>query len=320
MNLISKFSAKYPENSIGGQCAVFAEQLIDCGLVGNSYAQKKQAVQAGGILASNLYGDFRIGDVVISSEGTFLGVGAGHVAVIADIHNGQPIVAESNFRKDGRVHYGRAIPIKNIYGVIRGAFKIDLKLPPLVLKTTILMQYQTEWNSAIFQELIDNFKNLTGGKVTLDIYPVYTYNSLKNWYYQEYPFSGANYSVIAYPYIQEQAIPITYGNSQLIIWAINKAQWQGTVASLNSQYQEYGWSYFGIKPCISTVTCDEGDMSFRYPNEKAFIHYITHELSHQLTRWGRGDGFDYTDIDDINNDRSKPFTEIDYQHLAVNLL
>ena len=182
------------------------------------------------------------------------------------------------------------------------------------------MQYEKEWNSSIFQELIDNFKALTDGKVTLDIYPVYTYQSLKNWWYQVYPFSGAEYSVIAYPYIQEQAIPITYGNSQLIVWAINKAQWQGTVASLNSQYQEYGWSYAGTRPCVSTVTCDEGDMSFRYPNEKAFIHYITHELTHQLTHWGRGDGFDYTDVDDINNERSLPFKDLDYDHLQVNLL
>lgn len=319
MNIKPALSKYYPENSIGGQCGVWAHNIINFPDVGNSYAQKKKAVQQNGILFSNLYGDFRIGDVCITSEGTTLGFGAGHVAVICDIVNGNLIAAESNFLLNGRVHYGRIIPKDKIYGVLRGGFKVNLGLPPLVLKTTILMQYEKQWDSSIFQELIDNFKTLTGGKVTLDIYPVYTKGSLENWWYQTYAFSGQEYSVIAYQYIKDQAIPITYASSQLIIWAINKQQWQGSVVTAGGQFQECGWSYYGTRPCVSTVVCDEGDMSFRYPNEKAFIHYITHELTHHLSHWGRGDGFDFTDQDDVNNDRSKPFLELDYDHLQVNL-
>lgn len=316
MNLIPKFSVKFPENSLQGECGIFAHKLIDFPLVGNTYASKKKAVQNYGILTSNLYDDFRVGDVCITSEGTFLGQGSGHVATVANIVNNQPIAVESNFRKDGRVHYGRVIPKNKIYGVIRGSFKTDLKLPPLVLKITVLMQYEKQWDSSIFKGLTDKFFALTG--ITLNIYPVYTYQSLKNWWYQVYPFDGNEYSVVAYQYIQDQAIPITYADSQLIIWAINKEQWQGTFITPTGQYQEIGWDYYNTR--IATVVCDEGDGSIFYP-EKAFIDYIMHEIFHKLYHKGRGDYRDFTHqhyFQDRN--MSLCVKDLDLTHLQVNMI
>ncbi len=322
MNLIPKLALKYPENSIGGQCGIFAHKLIEFDSVGDSYASKKRAVQNRGILVSNLHGDFRVGDVCITSEGTFMGIGAGHVAVAARVVDGQPYAAESNFRNDGRVHYGRAIPINKIYGVIRGKFLIDLKLPPLVLNTTILMQYEKQWNSSIFKELSDKFFSLTG--IILNIKPVYTYKALKNWWYTIAPFEGAEYKIIDWNYIKEQAIPITYGDSQIILWSINLKEWEGSVVTSNGQFQECGYQYYGTKPCFATIACEEKTMSL-FNSEKAFIDYGLHEIFHALYYWGRGDYMDYCHnhffgLNGQPKDMSKCINDLDINHLAVNLL
>jgi hypothetical protein len=320
MNLKPILTKYFPENSLQGECGIWAHKIIDFPLIGNSYAQKKKSVQQNGVLYSNLYGNFRIGDVVITSEGTYLGFGSGHVCIVIDIDKEKLIIAESNFNRDGRVHYGRVVPKDKIYGVLRGKFNVNLGLPDVItLKTTILMQYEKQWDSSVFQKLQDRMLLMSNGKIKLDIYPIYTYKSLKNWWYQVYPFNGGEYSVIAFPYIQEQAIPITYGDSQIILWSINKSQWQGGVYNGGGDHPEYGWNYFGAKPIIATITCDEGDKSFHYTSDEAFIDYATHEISHGLTHWGRGDGFDNTDKYYWADNRSLIFDEIDYNHLCVNL-
>lgn len=325
MNLRPLLSDIYPENSIGpgignlkGQCAVFAQSLAEIPKVGDSYASKKEAVKKYGILASQLEGQYRVGDCVITSEGTnWFGSGTGHVAIIAYIKDGQPYAAESNFNKDLRVHYGRKIPLDKIYGVIRKPFKFKLPALPIVLNVNVFMNYEVKWDSKIFGEWADKVKELSGGKIELNLFPLYTYNSLKNWWYEVQSTDfGGEFKVIAEQYINHQVLPLQYPNIHFILWSITKKQWQGAILH-DPNTKEYGWYYGNSK--TATITCNQADQSFRY-NFSAFLHYATHELCHFLEQYGRRDGRKMTDIyDQRDRDLSKVFSELNYDFLQVNL-
>lgn len=333
MDLKPILSKYFPENSIGpgtgklqGQCAVFAEAIVDIPKVGDTYASKKNTVLHNGILAANVI-EYRIGDVLICSDGTFMGFGAGHVAVVANLNSQWLYLAESNYNKKLRVDYGRKIARgdKRIYGLLRGNFLVDLQLPPvLTLTVSVLMQYEKEWDSSIFQKVIDRMTLMSGGKIKLEFFPLYTYNSLKNWWYSIYPFNNGEYKVVAPQYINESVIPLADSNNNkpanLIIWAINNQQWQGGFTGGDGTYKEYGWNYYGALPPMATIACDEADMSFKYPEDSAFLDYLLHEMTHMLSHWGRIDNYDNTDVYYFQGDRSKAFTEFDYEHMAVNLL
>ena len=324
MNLIPIISKIYPEGSVQGQCGDFAHRLINFPPIGNTYASKKKAVQDFGVLAPNL-SEFRIGDVVITNDNTNNGVGSGHVAVVADIVAGQRIAAESNFQLDGRVHYGRVIPTNRIYGVLRGDFRFPLPIKsPLELDISIMMQYQKPWQSSIFQRLTDRMLELSGNRIKLNVFPLYTYRSLKNWNYKIFPFGTYQYSVIDYDWYKNNVLPLSFANlnkrTQIVLWAINREQWQGTVFGAGHAYDEVGWTNFGTNPIQSLIVADEGDKSFQYPNEDAFIDYCIHECQHGLQHWGRTDNGDDTDKNYFNSQRELSFNQLNYQHLAVNLL
>lgn len=299
---------------------MWAHNIIEFPLVGDTYFTKKKAVRDFGILTTNLT-EFRVGDICITNDNTIKEIGTGHVTVVADIVKGSLIAVESNYRLDHRVHYGRVIPKDRIYGVLRGNFRFPVPFKmPLELNISILMQYDKMWDSSIFKRLVDKMLELSGNKVKLNIFPLYT--SLKNWDYKIYPFGAYGYKIISYEWFKANVLPLAFTNNnqspQIVLFSINKQQWQGEMFGQKS-YPEYGWSYFGTNPIQSLIVCDEGDKSFRYPLEDAFIHYAIHEISHGLAHWGRTDNRDDTDINDLNNQRDKIFNELDYPHLAVNL-
>src|SRR5688572_6380284 len=142
MDLQSTFERLYPTGTIGGQCGTFAHKLVDFPAVGNSFSEKKRAIEKYGIPASKLKGDFRPGDVLITSEGTWFGLGYGHVAVVNFANSVNLFLTESNFKKDQKVTHNRALPKNSpkIYGVIRGHFRFQPPMPefPIHIKTQIL--------------------------------------------------------------------------------------------------------------------------------------------------------------------------------------
>lgn len=322
MNLRPLLSNLYPENSHGGECAEFAHNLINFPSVGDSYSQKKQAVKNYGIQASQLKGDFRIGDVVITSDGVnWLGQGHGHVFVINNMVGGSLYATESNFNLDKRVHHNRIVQkySEKIYGVIRDPFKFKLPPLPIKLNITVLMNYDYQWQGKELQALADWFNLNSGGKIECKIFPLYTYKSLKNWWYEVVPgvFTPEQYKVIAKYYFDTQVMPLRFPNTQCVLWAITKHQWEGSV--LNSTKQELGWYYPLTNPMQATITCDEGDNSFLYPNEQAFVHYGRHEIFHWLYNYGNRRGLDLTHQHDLQEkDLAKGFGDLDWDYLQVN--
>src|SRR5690349_17917163 len=93
MDLKPTFEHYYPEGSIGGQCAAFAEKLVQFGPVGNTLAQKTAYVKTRGILVADLYGDFRVGDVIVTDDSPV----NGHIFVINCIVGNSLRASESNF-------------------------------------------------------------------------------------------------------------------------------------------------------------------------------------------------------------------------------
>jgi hypothetical protein len=115
--LASTLSAKFPEGSIGQQCGEFVRKVAtQFGLtyprLGDSLTEKISAVKKHGTQLSNA----RIGSVIVTKENPTYG----HVAWIIGKNDRGYIVAESNFKQNEKVSYGRVIPFNSskIVGVI----------------------------------------------------------------------------------------------------------------------------------------------------------------------------------------------------------
>lgn len=150
MNLGPTFEHYYPEGSIGGQCGDFAHKLVQFPSVGNTLASKTVAVKKYGILTKDLHGDFREGDVVITSEAQ----DTGHVFVVNYAVKDYLQASESNFYLDKRVHHTRLIhkDSPKIVGVIRGPLKVKIMYPIKVL----LVANNANWQS--FPQKFDEIK------------------------------------------------------------------------------------------------------------------------------------------------------------------
>lgn len=325
MNLIPLLKKQYPEGTIGGQCGDFAHRLVQFPSVGDKYSQKKQAVRDYGILRENLAA-FQIGDVVITSEGTTLGIGAGHVAVVADMDKHNLFLAESNFKSKLRVSYGRVLPKNNtkIYGVIRGNILVDIPITfPITLNVSYLMQYQKQWNGKVFDEIGEWFMKASNGRIAINPFPLYTYHALKNWYYSAYGTDGNEfYNVINRQWYEDNDLPLAFTNANkpphVVVWSINRQQWEGSVFG-KPDVQEIGWYYPNSNPMQIVMCAEEKDMSpFNY-GTKLFVDAVRHEISHGLYALGRPDGIDLTHTHFFNYQLEKIFDDIDYKRLIINL-
>lgn len=323
MNLHSIFSAKYREGYLGGQCAQWAHLLVDFPSVGDSYRQKQQAVKQYGITRDALV-CFHQGDVVITSDGTFMGFGNGHVFIVMDQDKDNLYAAESNFNNDLSVHYGRKVPKNSpkIYGVIRGAFKFDIPAT-LNLNTWFLMQYQKQWNSSVFGKIVDRIKAASNNSVIINPIDLYTYNSLKNWDYKIYGTGfGDMFSLISQDYFNNMVMGLT-SNAQAIIWAINKQQWQGSVLNQPNN-QEIGWYFRPSLPAQIEISCEENDISPVDSRYTLFEDAAFHELSHFFYTYGRADQVDNTHNrhfgwNGFEKNLDKIFEDIDLKRLIINL-
>lgn len=314
MNIQPILSKLYPDGYKGGECGVFAHKLVGLPTLGDSYSQKKKCVNNNGIIASQLMGNFRVGDIIITNEGTVLGIGNGHVALVNNIVNGQLILTESNFRKDGKVHHARTLPITSnkIYGVIRRPFLF--KLPPFpTLNISVLMNQPSQWNGSIFAELVKWFAPY----IKLNIFPVYTYNSLKDWPYLNYGDGfGGFYKTVAQEFIEDQALPLRFPDTHFTLWCICNKQWEGAVFG-HPEISEMGFYYPNKNYAV--IACDEKDTSPYYP-EQGFLHYARHEMGHWLYNKGNRQGLDLTHVHDLQErDLKVMFKDLDWDYLQANL-
>lgn len=288
--MISELKKKYPENSIGWQCGDFAHRLAVFGSVGDSYQQKKDYVRANGIIMANIAEigrGFRVGDVIITSEGTWLGIGNGHVAFCIGIDNGVPIVVESNFNRDYKVHYGRKVPLNKIYGIIRAPLKIDLGQVEINYNVFINNQ---KWKVGFLDELSKRYLRYTDGKLKINFFPLHT--KFANWEYEVTPFqsptsNGEQAKVIKRNWLSDivRSHVFTSENkpSDIYCLMVRPNEWEGTLFDKNgTNLGEL--AYCGIDTCPTQIqaSCAEFDASPWYYGYKLHEHILIHELLHRI--------------------------------------
>lgn len=116
-NYQKQLQEMYPDGSVQGECAAFAERLMWFGPVGDTLTSKAAYAGANGLLPGMLPAGPEIGDVVITSESQ----ASGHVCFVNGKDGTTLTLTESNYHLDGRVHHDRQIQTDNakIVGVIR---------------------------------------------------------------------------------------------------------------------------------------------------------------------------------------------------------
>jgi hypothetical protein len=322
MDLTATLQQLYPPGSNGGQCGDFAHCLIDFPSIGDSFALKKQAVRDFGILPDVLQGDFRPGDVIVTSEGTFLGLGSGHVAVVNFVNDTSIFLTESNFSKNGKVTHGRRLDKTSpkIYGVIKGPYKFDVPTRPIQI--SFLMNYPKALNSSYFGQIKSWFDS---HGLPINIFPVYT--KLSGWKYKTVmdPMGSFGYDVIDQVWFDEYAQPLAFaGDNQrpdLTILCVSRKDWQGGVFNAAAGV-ECGWYYYGSNKILLIV--DESDISLWHYGVPAIVDYAIHEVSHWLY-YKAGDFAKLSFRQDnthkwyLANQMDQIFNEINLKQLAVNL-
>lgn len=327
MNIRLLLNKLYPENSTQGECGIFAHRLIDFSQVGNTYASKKRAVDSSGIPAVNLQQNFHIGDVVITDEGTFMGMGAGHVGVVNFIDDNFVYLSESNFNKDGKVHHTRKLPKNSskIYGVLRGKPQFKVPTVPMTLKTTVFLNYEHQMDlGALFEPIKKWFSEASGGKVNLEIHPVYSHGAIKNWWYAGYLTGQGSEAIITiHPtFFKDNVMPVRFPDSKIVLLAINKKEWQGT--TFVGGAGEIGWYYPQTNPIQCLLSADESDQSPVNFGWSLFADAMRHEIIHGLYALGRFDGQDWCHNrffgqNGYAKDFNKVFDDFDYEYLTMQL-
>jgi len=159
------FEHYFPEGSIGGQCAAFAEKLVAFGPVGDSLASKLAYMQAHG--SSNL-SDIQVGDVVFTDDSKV----NGHIFVVnADLGNCWR-ATESNYNLDQKIHHTRLVP-KNFIGLkghVRAPLKVQIINPvPMVnLKISIVDNIHWPDIQQQAQQFADLAKKWSNGVLTIE--------------------------------------------------------------------------------------------------------------------------------------------------------
>lgn len=307
----SQLRQHFPENSQGGECGVFAEQICQFGPIGGLYIDKQKYVQLNGIISGNIAEigkGFRVGDVLILDVDSL----NGHVAVLLD--PSKMTVVESNFNLDGKVHYGRIIDPKQIYGIIRAPLKIDLG--QCVVNYNVFFNNQKFKDLSFLTTIQEWILQWTNNKLKVNFFPLNT--NCENWWYQDFVFNGVDYKVIAKEYMDNQVAPLAFTSdnkpSDLFAFVVTPAQWEGSAGG----GQEFAWTT-DVKPGQVQIASDENTSSPWYSTMKLINHALIHELSHYLHYInGLNDPTDLLDYPPSKKLESV-FNDLDFNRIQINL-
>jgi hypothetical protein len=270
MDLKPTFEHYYPEGSIGGQCAAFAEKLVQFGPVGNSLAQKTAYVKAHGIMAADLHGDFRVGDVVVTDDSPV----NGHIFIVNCILGSNLRATESNFDLHQHVNHTRLVPMtsKRIIGVIRGPLKVQIINPTPMFP--IQMPFTAIANNLAVSSLANSLSAVAEMMKTYSRNRIDLPFDTKNTSFNSVPF--ADLAGIVGPetnWYRQNVTPLC--TSKVSLFLMNDQQWQGNTTGAMT------WGDSG-KP---------GRISLHYI-ETTFVEQAFHELCHALLFFtGQKDGY-----------------------------
>lgn len=323
MDITPVLKKLFPEGSYGGQCGEFVHKLVLFGSIGNSYAEKKRFIQANGIIKYNIEEigrGYRVGDLVVTSEGTFMGMGHGHVAWVIAQDSENIYLLESNFKGDGRVHYGRKLPKNspNIYGI--GRFPFRVKIGDMAeLKVSCLMNnFTKQWGSGVFGEVDAWFHKHSNGKLKTSCIPVYT--KAQNWWYEvaPAPFEGQFYKNIAKAYFNETVMPLRLPGSHVVAFCVNPKEWEGAVYG-KRDLNEVGWYYPNTNPGQILISANEFDPCPWYFGMSLYKHALIHEIGHYLMHLNglNDEVHKYDNPETLNLEGI--LTNLDYNRIIANI-
>lgn len=278
--LKTTFEHYYPEGSLGGECASFAERLEQFGPVGNTLASKTDYVTNHGILRPALGGHYEIGDVVITNESSYYG----HVFVVNDIVGNQLQATESNYKLDSKVHHTRIVPVSTkIIGVLRNCpLKVAIVPEPTQPTSKTFMELtvadNVHWTT--LQSQLDLLKkwfiHYSGGRIE----PVFNIASTN---FPLVPFSSFETGLAPdVNWYRDKVTPLAKGQGTIML--LPYPQWQ----SSNTGYT-WGWMTWGDpnKPVrISTTGAENEIIPANTPDgfdtAPVFVHRAFHEICHMI--------------------------------------
>lgn len=173
---------------------------------------------------------------------------------------------------------------------------------PMNLKIQLVFNNQQYANEVgLLGQAKARIEALSGGKVTFNfLMPIYTTHS--NIPSKVYMDTSGNF---------DQAVDKDWFIDQ--IWSLSKdadvvvlvgkpGDWQNTANGLIT-YGHYYSELPATFPALIQMVAGEADNSWKWPELNAFVHYLTHEVSHplqQMSGTDRTHEFDYASVDGLN--------------------
>ena len=329
----------YPEGSVQGQCGVFAHRVISFVLVGNTLAQKTQAVENYGVRADLLNQAFRLGDVLILDVKTV----DGHVAIIntIDFVKGILTLTESNYNLDQKVHHTRQISITDpaIVGIMRGKplFPWPTIKYPLNPKVAVIFNNlgvspnPQPWanQNQYLNQIRDWFFKNSGGKIQMEIAPLYSFIENIPTVASGGGMGSAMTEIIDEAWYEKYISGVYYGHD-IYIFVMRPQDFAGQVYNQNG-VMEYGYSYEPHYPIKTFVACDgntDYPPDYADPDLQGFAKFAVHEICHGLygvclsDKFGSGTDLTHNHLYGENNTPINPadvFGDWDLDYLAQKI-
>lgn len=292
------FDYYFPEGSQGGQCAAFAEKLIEFGPVGNSFTSKLNYVKKYG---STVIKDIEVGDVVLTDDSKK----NGHIFVVNCDMGSTWRVTESNFTLDEKIHHTRQVPKNSprLKGHIRAPLLVTIINPASM--NILLLKYKIP-NEQFFQATIDYattwFKTITGGQFV----PSVGFEDVS-----KHPFT-------AVPTQNSQGIAINWIPPQQVVDAAGNTQ--AKILCLCADYDE-----IQPRPTYDEASGNIGEIGFLKTDQMQFVSikaaFLIHEWLHIFYTLLNQAGIGLVDdVHQHSTDLNEPRPEANFSDIVNNKL
>lgn len=154
---------------------------------------------------------------------------------------------------------------------------------PIKLRVQLVFNNQ-HWTSELSQLAVAKARMelLSGGKVTFEYRPV-TYTALQNIPSKVFMDTSGQFDMAVDRDYFLQNVYKQHQDADVVVLVGSPGDWQNTVNNVTTfgHYYSDDPSRF---PLLIQMVAGEMDMSWKWPHLQAFVHYLTHEVSHGLAQ------------------------------------
>lgn len=188
---------------------------------------------------------------------------------------------------------------------------------PMNLKVQLVFNNQHYANEVgLLGQAKARMESLSGGKVSFNfLTPIYTtHSNIPALVYQD--TMGNFDQAVSKDWFIEHIWNLNK-DADIVVLVGKQGDWQNTVNNLTT-FGHYYSEFPSTFPVLIQIVANEQDNSWKWPQLNAFVHYLTHEISHSLQQMSgvdRTHEFDYASVEGL----SQILPNLNYENINYRL-